>query len=1093
MNQEHSGPGDNVAGDKYENIIRSVKSRDLGSVIDNIMHDICYRELERAAEKLDVLNGISSLEYEVQLLLKTLDVKVELVRGTEVPLKSDVQRLLDQNDLPENVRDVATSILIDLESRNSKDLARTRYSNSRKTSFYIEEVFFERVASRNELESCFCSATTYDMSEQELAGMVRGSIRVEDFKLAFEFAKKLNEGFPSANSKALLLYTESCLLVTQSQGKHYVGLSKKTKYDVDKLVAQLLVEMSESDDLRYVATLTNLLGLTFFLEDKLNSLAKQNVDRIRNMNSTCAEFIEQVFRDGEVEESKFELVSDSLSLEQFARLDSALARDKIKPKAVSKWVENGGEIRAGDEYISSFIDLYLRASLCPINDKKEARLLDERAKVFLEIDPEKFYGINPYGVFRLCEKFLELDLPLRAVSYLQPLLDDEVWVSPIFECYLSALLASEKFDLFLNKIRHLEREDKTVSVCLNEAQVYERLGEYGLSVQSSREAIEISPTNPYAWCLLLHVLRADGADIDELKGVVSEIPKEIFEVYHESKVSLVNEIAVHIDVNFSDRVLVDWFVQDPNKVAVPLTQIHTNALLVRPEVIENPYLPNKCGDGFTYFDGFDTFTRVLVRDVDIKHPNLLDIESPLGKILEDTQEGETVGDITVIQRISPYVAAFRLAATLRSRSNDGTDAFRQFSLPSNQGELIPYFENIVRRYSSEEKPLDEVMQNPNFPLVMRGKYTDPSNPVLGAVSHLTSLSSSQCVGLFNDGEEKPDKVIIDIYTAVYLSLMGFSSGIDKLGIEIVLSQQTKTAIEAWLEFVLRDDYMSMGVSESGLYRITAEDIKRDGSGLVEGLQAIIESAKVEALKLVDTPEVLVRIRDIIDDSVYSTFQLCFANRIPLLCIDHLMCKLLHSSDCPTANMNSLVLRLLESLSMEDRKKSIELNLSAGTSVPILYNDVIELSRSSDPSDTFLVFKFMKRYGETIDVTGAPLSFLTEIVRNVTAVAYMDGAILDGGGAQNPRYDGYAEHVFNCCCRSAMETVVGSTAEERFAALIHSVTDAPNLVSTYIELILVLASNFARGHFLDVDACNKALTLCQKNSYAIGESGCWGQV
>lgn len=37
LNQEHSGLGDNVAGNKYENIIRSVQTRDLGSVIDSIM------------------------------------------------------------------------------------------------------------------------------------------------------------------------------------------------------------------------------------------------------------------------------------------------------------------------------------------------------------------------------------------------------------------------------------------------------------------------------------------------------------------------------------------------------------------------------------------------------------------------------------------------------------------------------------------------------------------------------------------------------------------------------------------------------------------------------------------------------------------------------------------------------------------------------------------------------------------------------------------------------------------------------------------------------------------------------------------------
>ena len=1083
VNQEHSGQGDNIAGNKYENIIRSVQTRDLGSVIDNIMRDVSYRELERATEKLDVLKGISALERDVQLLLTALGVKVESVSGSEAPSKNDLLTLLKHNGLPSNVWEVVTSILIDLESRTSKDLARNRYSDSKNDSLYIKEVFFEHLASKEELESCYRNSKVYDLSEQEVAGLVRGAIRVEDFKLAFELAQQLDNYFSSTNSKALLLYTESCLLVTQNQSKHYVSLSKQTKADVDRLIEQLLIEISEKNDIRYIATLTNLLSVTFFLDSRLYNLAKQHIDKIRNMNSMCAEFIEQLFMRGEVEKSKFELVTDSLDLEQFARLDSALENAQIKAKAVNKWVENGGEIRTGNDYINSFFDLYLRASVCSLNDKKEVQLLDERAKSFLELDSEKFYRMNPYAILRLCEKFLELGLPLNAFNYLEVFLDDEAWLSPIFECYLSALFASEKFDLFLNKIKHLKKEDKTVSVCLIEAQVYERLGEYELSIQSARAAIGISPTYPYAWHLLLHASRSKGLDKDELKSIVNTIPEVLFETYHESKVALVNEIAVHIDVNLADRILVDWFVQHPNQVAAPLTQIHANALRSRPQVIKNPYLPNKCGDGITYTDGFDTFTRILVRDVNIKHSDLLDTDSPLGQILEDAQEGDTVGEITIIQRLSPYVAAFRLAATIRSSSFDGTDIFRQFSLPSNQSELIPYFENIMRRYCSEDKRRDEALQNPNIPLAMRGKYTDPSNPIRGAVSHLTSQSSTQYMGLFSGGEATPNKVIIDVYTAVYLSLIGVCSNFGKLGVEVVICQHTKTVIKAWLEDMLRDDYMSMGVSDSGLYRITADDIRRDSLGLIGGLQTILEYAKVETLKPVDTPDILVRIRDMLDETIYATFQLSFANNIPLLCIDHLMCELLARSGCPVANMNTLVLKLLNSLSIKERKKSIELRLLAGTPVSILYNDIIELSRSFNPSDTFLVFKFMEKYGETIDATGSPLSFLTALVKNVTAVAYIDGAILAGGRVHNPRYDGYAEYVFNACCRSAMKTVDGDTAEQKFAALIHCVIDTPSRVRKYVKLISILASEFAMGHFLNFDACNHALASYQKNTTA----------
>ncbi|MBY0420041.1 MAG: hypothetical protein K2W88_18465, partial [Pararheinheimera sp.] len=120
VNQKHSGSGDNVAGDKFELIIRSIQAGNLMSVTVNIMSDVCYRDLEKAREKLDVLAGISALEADVHLLLQALKVKAELVNTTsDLPAKNNLIQLLNQKNLPNEIREVVTSILIDLESRTS--------------------------------------------------------------------------------------------------------------------------------------------------------------------------------------------------------------------------------------------------------------------------------------------------------------------------------------------------------------------------------------------------------------------------------------------------------------------------------------------------------------------------------------------------------------------------------------------------------------------------------------------------------------------------------------------------------------------------------------------------------------------------------------------------------------------------------------------------------------------------------------------------------------------------------------------------------------------------------------------------------------
>lgn len=1080
--QKHCGSGDNVLN-KYENIIRSIESRNLGSVIDNIMLDISYRKIAKACEKLDILNEIGALEPDVLLLLKALNVKAELAKGLKPSSKHDLIKLLQHDPLPKSVWEVTTSILIDFESRTSEQQARARYADSRSDSFYIKEVFYERLSTKEELVSSYKEKASYDFSEHELAGLVRGALRVKDYVFAHELACSLHQDYPSSNSRALLLYTESCSLITRNQRKHFISLSKKEKNVADELIFQVLNDAEFKRDIRFIATLINLLNLTYYLDRRLYDLGREHIDEIRSVDHKVADFLEHISSGEQISEGKFEFSSSSLNLEQFARLDMALESKHIQPKTVTKWVHEGGNVSAGDDYINSFFDLYLRASVCSLDNKKEIQLMESRASQFLALDSEKFLQINPFAILKLCERFIDLNLPLNAVDYLRPFLNENAWVSPIFECYLNALFASDKIDLFLSHIEHLETEDKTTLILLREAQVYERLNMYERSIESIRYAINIASDNPYAWNLLLYVERTKGTDVEGLKSIVFDIPEDLFSTYDVSKLALINQIAIHVDVNLADRVLVDWFVQNPNKVAKPLTDIHANCLQYRVHESENPYVPANCICGVVYSDGFDTHRRILVRNVDASHPCLLDADSPLGQKLEHMQVGDVSGQISLIQRHSPYVSVFQEAADLRHKGNDGTDAFRKYKLPANEEDFIPYFESILRHYSSEDKKLEESLQNPNIPLMVRAKITNASRPVNGAITHLTSRSTSQYLGLFNGGEDgdTPNKVIIDLYTAVYLSLMGFSSTFIRLGVEVVLEQHTKNTLRAWLDDVLRDDYMSMGISDRGLYRITSEDIKRDSKFLIEGLETLLEYANVEPLKASDTPEILIKTRELVDETAYLTFQLSQANQIPLLSVDQLMCELVSRAGCPTANMRSFVMRILNSLSLGERKNSIQYNLFADTPVPILYKDIIELSRSTEPSDSYLVQKFLEKYGRTIGDTGSPLSYLTEIVRNVTASAYIDGEILAGGRAHNPRYDGYADSVFNYCCRSAMYVLDGETAEQKFAALIYSIVDTPARVSRYVKLISFLASEFAVGHFLDLDACNDAIANCQTAS------------
>ncbi|HBE5939261.1 TPA: hypothetical protein KMD91_005357, partial [Escherichia coli] len=324
------------------------------------------RELGRVREKLDVLNNIHSLENDVYLLLNALNVKLELVKGSISSSKNDLLKLLQNNDLPGDVREVITSILIDLESRTSEELAKKRYSDLKIDGFYLKEVFFERLASMEELSKSYHNTEVYDLSEQELTGLVRGALRVQDFVFAFELAQNLDKYYSSNNSRILRLYTETCLLITRNQRNHYVSLSKQEKDNVDRLIIQLLADIDDGKDDRYIAVLTNLLKLTYFSDSRLYNLGKLHIDKVREIDSFSAEYLEQSSIGMSTPDIKFELVSDVLDLEKFSFLIFAIENNQMKAKDVNNWIDNGGIIETGDDYINSFLNLYLRALVCSV-------------------------------------------------------------------------------------------------------------------------------------------------------------------------------------------------------------------------------------------------------------------------------------------------------------------------------------------------------------------------------------------------------------------------------------------------------------------------------------------------------------------------------------------------------------------------------------------------------------------------------------------------------------------------------------------------------------------------------------------------------
>ncbi|MFW5389600.1 PIN domain-containing protein, partial [Yersinia sp. 2542 StPb PI] len=172
------------------------------------------------------------------------------------------------------------------------------------------------------------------------------------------------------------------------------------------------------------------------------------------------------------------------------------------------------------------------------------------------------------------------------------------------------------------------------------------------------------------------------------------------------------------------------------------------------------------------------------------------------------------------------------------------------------------------------------------------------------------------------------------------------------------------------------------VTKFGMQRITAEDIRKNSYAFIQQLKLLIDISQEEKINVVDTPENLVKIKDIIDPSVFSTIQLSHANNIPWLSIDHLLCILAQKSDFPVANSYNFLNMLINSSDFKERKESIIVSLTCGLPVPIFYGDIIILSRSNENKDIYLTAKFIEKHKSPSNDTLENINYLSQIMRNV---------------------------------------------------------------------------------------------------------------
>ncbi|SQH77965.1 protein of unknown function [Shewanella benthica] len=1064
---------------------------------ESLLHDIRNRELEQASKKIEVLKSLGSLTNDSKAFLTVLETKLALINKGKLQNKNTLLTFVRNSKRDTYAYDLVISILIHFDAKQSPTTARQFYLDANHRDLNVQEAFYETLATIEEISLVFESSRKHYLTEQELTGMVRGAYRQKDYQLALQIAEYLNEQYPSQNSLVLVNLVDSCKILNQFNGIHFTLLDESDKDRVMSIVKYLTSTMlpnSNEVDKRHLAILMHLLQLTSNCVNQLLVMAKEHLSLLEEMSPDFHELIsadlayEKEHIGGEV----LLPAENTLDESKCYKLIEALFSGKIMLREVSDWFEHGGLIRTSKDYLDEYLELYFRTKLCAPKDRILTEQIRQDVLTFIEKNNEKYRQINPLLLLELSEALQHLNLPVSATKIIEPLLPPKPWLSPIYISYLNALMASEKYQDLELRLNAIHDGDKPLGLWHMQACLNQRVGNLSDAQTAAKRAVELDSTSAYSWFLRLAIDRALGISLAEREQTVFCIPEEVFRQYGAEKQLLVDEIAMFINPYLAERIMVDWFVQSPIEVAIPLTSLHFNAIQLQHHKTEtNPYTPELCGDGVVYTDGFNEQKRLLVNtDASSQYPDLLSTQSGLGRAIKDLQVGESVEfqqfEYTLLGRMEPYTAAFQLALDIRIKNNDGTDSIWPIKMPENPAEILGTLERFTQRFD-KNKPSKEVLGSPKIPLMMKGHRLHPSDPVKGALATLTNPDICESIGLLNRGDEV-EKVIIDLYTAVYFALIGVGEAFAESDVEFVLTQESKAQLKHWLHQHSCDDFMALSFTSNGVKRYTAEDMKRDAGAFISNLEQVVEACSTERLAVADTPETLVSIKDAFDITVYTTLQMSIGNSIPLLSVDQHVSGLATALGASACNMYNVTMSLINALSQTKRKQAIVLNLFSGTPCPILYDDVVWLCQSNSQDDIELVVRFLRKYGVKghIRESNQTLQFITDIAGIVTAREFEGKHLFGGGFVSNGPNLRYRDHVFYHCCEIAIQELDGETAEHRLALfcvfLIRKyarIRYHHTQSELYASRITHLMRGFAQGHFLDdVELINAFKAICQ---------------
>ncbi|EPH7125610.1 GapS6b family protein [Escherichia coli] len=1086
LHSSHYGSGDIVLGNKIT-YPSELTPENLFPIAEDIFRKIRNSDIATAKTVIDTLEKLPATPV-ARKFVDVLNTAILVSENASTPRFDELYTLAKEDDLSDKLRDVVFSVIMLIEFKNNNhENAIAIYSQSPKKK-YSHMFYLQCLATEDEIND-FWNKNQPLVSEDELYAISIGASRINNQVSAKEFVTLLVERAPTSLNSILLNYITVLELAEKYLNIDLLSLDKDA---YDKIINCIndTISFSETypDNKWLLYSLSNLVMLVKANHYQLIQTIVKYRDKISAINPSVTDFVDMLFSIDETApltlrdiKEDDELTSDALIVLIEAAEKGMYIKENIKQLILNADLKKDDHIK-NLPFNYQLISLKAKLLLNDSNDHINKKRIKEDLAIFIPLAHKDKTSLSGNGLVNLCDDLLWLDLAKECCDLLEPRLPENLWPSRLVIAYFESLIRAEKLTTLTKCLSSIDKTLWDHYTWIFQARIDIAYNSWPRAIIALEEAIKKNDDNSYPWLLLIRcTLKTAPATAIT---ILDRIPKTVFSSFDAHSLSLLRLISNKVDPHFSEKIISEKFISSPQKFAPILLQTHFSSLTghqaKKANELNTQYPDNVIRAIKLIRNGVEEEKVILDITPDKEQGALLSAHTEYGDLLAnlaiDEEDVYVMDRVKITEELNPYHVIFRYALNIVSEKPDINFPIKKIEVPSDPELLFQKIKDEFSQYDHQSRE-EHIINCQNVPLYLKANELEKGKPVKSILQLLTSQRVNKSLSLPEGEVDHPEKFITDIHGIIYFALTHADIALRKSRSKLIITNETKTCIDNWLTEVENPSYLSIGVRDDHLFRITAEDIQSSTASIRDSLNNLLDYCEVHSVPVANTPDTLLNVKEFLDTSVYSTMKYVLFTKTPYFIIDDSFSALTKSLDPEIKIVNSIVFtsHLLEHLPLPIKLKNFQCHVETYLPMHISYKDCIALANSDDEKHVALVTKIFQMHSNPFNNFNSLCSFFTHAISLPLFLVYINHY-----KKRRPlSLDNAIIVLFNTCCQGIVNASDGRTAEERLVAFTKLIVDDHIYPQGFISFVFSIFNLFAQGHFLDINHMNLLINDVEK--------------